>query len=69
MLVGILMNHIYSKHGSNVYAKLVTNGSVEDRISQEEEKAVNLACEDKEFKQRKVEKLEKYPIKTKRKEK
>ena len=66
---GILLNHIYSKHGSNVYAKLVINAKVKDRISQEEERALKLAYEDKEFKQRKVEKLEKYPIKTKRKEK
>lgn len=63
---GILLNHIYSKHGSNIYAKLVTCGNVEDRISDEEAKALKIACEDKEFKQRKVEKLEKLSHKNKK---
>ncbi|MBQ8043781.1 MAG: DUF4446 family protein [Clostridia bacterium] len=51
---GVLINHIYSKHGSNIYAKLVTNGKVEDRISEEEATALKEASEDKGFKQRKV---------------
>ena len=51
---GILINHIYSKHGSNIYAKLVTNGKVEDRISEEEATALKQAAEDKPFKERKV---------------
>ena len=51
---GILVNHIYSKHGSNIYAKLVTHGKVEDRISEEEATALKEASEDKGFKQRKV---------------
>jgi hypothetical protein len=50
---GVLINHIYSKHGSNIYAKLVTNGKVEDRISEEEATALKGASEDKGFKQRK----------------
>lgn len=51
---GILINHIYSKHGSNIYAKLVTNGKVEDRTSEEEEMALKEASEDKAFKERKT---------------
>jgi len=51
---GVLINHIYSKHGSNIYAKLVTTGKVEDRISEEEATALKEASEDKVFKQRKV---------------
>ena len=51
---GILINHIYSKHGSNIYAKLVTDGKVEDRISEEEAIAIKMACEDKSFKDRKA---------------
>lgn len=51
---GVLINHIYSKHGSNIYAKLVTNGKVEDRISEEEATALKEASEDKGFKQRKA---------------
>lgn len=51
---GILINHIYSKHGSNMYAKLVINGKVEDRISEQEQLAIKQAMEDKVFKERKV---------------
>ncbi len=51
---GILINHIYSKHGSNIYAKFVSNGKVEDRISEEEATALKIASEDKAFKERKV---------------
>lgn len=58
---GILINHIYSKHGSNIYAKLVTNGEVEDRISEEEATAIKIACEDKGFKERKIIEVTKIP--------
>lgn len=58
---GILINHIYSKHGSNIYAKLVTNGEVEDRISEEEVTAIKIACEDKGFKERKIIEVTKIP--------
>ena len=51
---GVLINHIYSKHGSNVYAKLVTETKVEDRISEEEMAALNMAIDDKDFKLRVV---------------
>lgn len=51
---GILINHIYSKHGSNIYAKLVTQGKIEDRISEEEATALKEAMEDKDFKTRKA---------------
>lgn len=51
---GVLINHIYSKHGSNIYAKLVTSGKVADRISEEEATALKEASEDKGFKQRKA---------------
>jgi len=51
---GVLINHIYSKHGSNVYAKLVTETKVEDRISEEEVAALQMAIDDKDFKLRVV---------------
>jgi len=51
---GVLINHIYSKHGSNVYAKLVTETKVEDRISEEEAAALQMAIDDKDFKLRVV---------------
>ena len=51
---GVLINHIYSKHGSNVYAKLVTETKVEDRISEEEMAALQMAIDDKDFKLRVV---------------
>jgi len=51
---GVLINHIYSKHGSNIYSKLVINGEVEDRISDEEAQALKEAVSDKDFKERKA---------------
>lgn len=51
---GVLINHIYSKHGSNIYSKLVVNGEVEDRISDEEAQALKEAVADKNFKERKA---------------
>ena len=56
---GILINHIYSKHGSNFYAKLVSSGKVEERISEEEAMALKMAIEDKDFKERKVSEFKK----------
>ena len=61
---GILINHIYSKHGSNMYAKLVTDSKVEDRISEEEATAIKMAIEDKDFKQRKTSEVDKIAKKT-----
>lgn len=63
---GILINHIYSKHGSNMYAKLVTDSKVEDRISEEEATAIKIATEDKDFKQRKISEVDKIAKKTKK---
>lgn len=51
---GVLINHIYSKHGSNIYAKLVTETKIEDRISEEEAAALQMAIDDKDFKLRVV---------------
>ena len=51
---GVLLNHVYSKHGSNVYAKLVEQGVIKDRISEEEAMSLKMACDDKNFKDRKV---------------
>ena len=56
---GILINHIYSKHGSNFYAKLVNAGKVEERISEEEASDLKLASEDKDFKERRVTEIKK----------
>ncbi len=63
---GVLINHIYSKHGSNMYAKLVLDGNVEDRISEEEATALRIAMEDKEFKLRKAENIKKVKGKNKK---
>ena len=63
---GILINHIYSKHGSNFYAKLVSLGKVEERISEEEAMALKIAIEDKDFKERKVSEVKKVGKKKKR---
>ena len=51
---GILLNHVYSKHGANIYAKLVQEGVIKERISEEEAESLKLACEDKQFKERKI---------------
>lgn len=40
---GVLLNHIYSKHGSNIYAKNVKSGKIEERISEEEASALEKA--------------------------
>ena len=56
---GILINHVYSKHGSNFYAKLVRSSKVEERITEEEAMAIKLAVEDKEFKERNIKELKK----------
>ena len=56
---GILINHIYSKHGSNVYAKYIKGGKAEERISEEEELALKIASEDKAYKERKISQINK----------
>ena len=62
---GVLINHIYSKHGSNIYAKLVTESKVEDRISEEESVALQMAIDDKDFKLRVVGEVKETPRMTK----
>lgn len=44
---GVLLNHIYSKHGSSIYAKNVQKGKVEERISEEESAALQCAINEK----------------------
>ena len=63
---GILINHIYSKHGSNIYAKLVTETKVEDRMSEEETAALQMAIDDKDFKLRLVGEVKENKKKKKR---
>ncbi len=63
---GVLINHIYSKHGSNIYAKLVTETKVEDRISEEEAMALQMAIDDKDFKLRLVGEVKEIGKKKKR---
>lgn len=46
---GVLLNHIYSKHGSSIYAKNVKNGKVEERISEEEAYALDSAMGEQQF--------------------
>ena len=59
---GVLINHIYSKHGSSIYCKLVKQGKVEERISEEESTALREASSDKEFKERKTVETESLKI-------
>ena len=40
---GVLLNSVYSIHGSNIYVKNVNKGKVEERISEEESQALNCA--------------------------
>lgn len=51
---GIIINHIYSKHGSNTYAKMVEKGEVIERISEEEAGSLKIAIEDKKYLERKT---------------
>lgn len=44
---GILLNGIYSRETSNIYAKSIVNGKSEYRLSEEETKALNEALEKK----------------------
>ena len=46
---GILLNHIYSKHGSSIYAKKVIEGKVNERISEEENSALEMAKGGQQF--------------------
>lgn len=46
---GVLLNHIYSKHGSSIYAKSVLNGKVQERISEEEANALERAMGEQKF--------------------
>lgn len=46
---GVLLNHVYSKHGSSIYAKCVKNGKVEERISEEEAYALENAMGEQQF--------------------
>ena len=62
---GVLINHVYSKHGSNSYGKLVVNGKIEERICEEEAEALRIAKEDKDFKERKVAEVNKATNKKK----
>lgn len=38
---GIMLNKIYSKHGSNIYAKEIKEGVVDERISEQEKTALD----------------------------
>lgn len=44
---GIILNGIYSRETSNIYAKSIVNGKSEYRLSEEETKALNEALEKK----------------------
>jgi len=60
---GILINHVYSKHGSNVYSKLVLNGKIEERITEEEAEALKIAIEDKGLNETKAYEMKKPSLK------
>lgn len=66
-LTGILLNHVYSKHGSAMYAKRVIKGKVEERISEEEALALKNATEDKPFVNSKKIEVEAKNVKPKKK--
>lgn len=46
---GILINSIYTRNGSNIYAKNIINGEFEGNLSKEEEKALQTAKSSKTF--------------------
>ena len=46
---GILINSIYTRNGSNIYAKQINNGSFEGNLSEEEQKALQIAKNSKSF--------------------
>lgn len=68
-LTGVLLNHVYSKHGSAMYAKRVIKGKIEERISEEEALALKNAIEDKTFIKSKEIEVEIPKVKTKKKSK
>lgn len=47
---GILFNEIHSKHGSNMYVKEINNGTVKERVSNEEQQVIENACNKEENK-------------------
>lgn len=46
---GILLNSVYNRNYSNIYAKEVVNGEVKGNISSEEDNALKKALNDKSF--------------------
>lgn len=46
---GILINSVYNRNYSNIYAKEVSNGEVKGNISKEEQKVLEHALNDKSF--------------------
>lgn len=44
---GFMLNNIYSKHGSMLYVKKVEKGIVDERISEEEAQALQIAINNK----------------------
>ena len=46
---GVLLNSVYNRNYSNIYAKEITNGEVKGNLSEEENKALIKAINDKSF--------------------
>ena len=46
---GIIINSIYTRNGSNIYAKRIENGIFEGSLSDEEDKALQIAKNSKTF--------------------
>ena len=46
---GVLLNSIYTRNGSNIYAKRIINGSYDGCLSEEEEKSLQMAKNDKTY--------------------
>ena len=46
---GVLLNSVYNRNYSNIYAKEVTNGEVDGNLSNEENEALRKAINDKSF--------------------
>ena len=47
---GVVLNGIYSREMSNIYAKQVINGEAVNKVSDEEKKAIEMAVEQKSIK-------------------
>ncbi|MBR5227069.1 MAG: DUF4446 family protein [Clostridia bacterium] len=61
---GLMLNYVYSSHGSNLYLKQIEEAKITERISQEEANALELAMNQRSDKKIKAPKLNKVKTKS-----